>query len=155
MGGAEGFAAKTLGFCTKKHYYHHGPFHVVCHRIKRSDFKNFTSTCWICALHGHESTVLYKACSCTLASENKFYHFTCTFTVALVQDYMRQSMMIIVLFDAKTQSFSCKNFSSTHMSGCYCMVLAKYLTNLLLLQCNFKSKLLLIIHEMTQQGAFR
>ena len=42
---------------------------------------------------------LYKACSCTLASENKFYDFTCTFTVALVQDYMRQFMTIIVLFD--------------------------------------------------------
>ena len=37
-------------------------------------------------------------------------------------------MMITVLFDAKTQSFSCKTFSPAHMSGCCCMVLAKYRT---------------------------
>ena len=59
----------------------------------------------------HEPIMLLQGLYCTLASENKFYDFTCTFTVALVQDYMRQSMMIIVLFDAKTQSFSCKTFS--------------------------------------------
>ena len=29
VGGVKGFAAKTLGFCIKKHYYHHGLSYIV------------------------------------------------------------------------------------------------------------------------------
>ena len=59
-------------------------------------------------------------------------------------------MMMIVLLGAKTQSFSCKTFHSAHVSGCSCMVLAKYLSSLLLLQCNFWCKLLLSINSSSQ-----
>ena len=29
VGGVNGFAVKTLGFCIKEHYHHHGPFHIA------------------------------------------------------------------------------------------------------------------------------
>ena len=36
------------------------------------------------AVNVHEPIMLLQGLYCTLASENKFYDFTCTFTVALV-----------------------------------------------------------------------
>ena len=59
---------------------------------------------------------------------------------------MTQFMMIIELLDAKTQSFCCKTFFSAHMSGC-CMVFAKYLPSLSLLQYNLWCKPLLILNS--------
>ena len=56
-------------------------------------------------------------------------------------------MMIFELLDAKTQSFSCKTFFSAHMSGCCCMVLAKYLPILSLLQYNLWRKPLLSLNS--------
>ena len=141
VGGAEVFAAKILGSCIKKHYYRHcGPFHKVLNLLQKQKkrFQNFHLKCWICAaVHGHKHNNTFTGPVTALwYLKINFYDFTCTFTVALVQDYMRWSMMIIVLFEAKTQSFSCKTFSSAHISGCCCMVLATYLPSLLLLQCN-------------------
>ena len=114
-----------------------------CYTGKISSIKNFTLNSWICAVHGHEPTIPLQSLQQHLASQNIFHDFTCILTVALVQDNIRQSMMIIVFFDAKTQSFSSKTFHSTHMSGCCCKVLAKYLTCILLLQCNSWCKPLL------------
>ena len=54
-------------------------------------------------------------------------------------------MMVIVLLDAKTQSFSCKTFSSAHMSGRCCMVLAKYLTNFIAIAMQFLIQTIAII----------
>ena len=90
MGGAEGFAVKNLDFRIKKYYFHHGPFHVVQNLLQKQNgtiSKNSSQIAAFVLCMGMNLKCLYGTCNCTLASDNKFYDFTCTFTVALVQDY--------------------------------------------------------------------
>ena len=53
VGGAEGFAAKTLGFALKKNYYYLGPSQAVLHLLWKQDKRcqNFhlkvLDLCWL------------------------------------------------------------------------------------------------------------